>query len=252
MASNSGKRETAGERDDTARGVAHHAKPDGEISAHGGEENAAFNTSDGLGHNEPGEGSFGRNVQREKGSSGVECEAGSSHGGVPEQPTTTQAELRKERKERKKQQKWASTIAALVEALAQADTVGANLDTLEELNAAIVFAKHIPPEYGGASSSTDVPVVSSDAISDLRELLKRAEEKSVSMREEVRAMTRTKAPAENGNPNCVVCLEAPKDTVLFPCKHLAMCAECTKRVMKERKPKCPLCRSSITECLYTF
>ena len=54
-----------------------------------------------------------------------------------------------------------------------------------------------------------------------------------------------KASAENPAENtCVVCLKAPKNTLLLPCKHLVMCAACTSS-----SPQCPVCKSSITDCI---
>ena len=91
--------------------------------------------------------------------------------------------------------------------------------------------------------------MSSCASSDLLpELLRQAEEKSLSLsREVLRAMAKA---AENGN-TCVVCLEAPKDSLLLPCKHMAMCAECTKAVFtSSSQPQCPVCRSRIVDCVY--
>jgi hypothetical protein len=92
-------------------------------------------------------------------------------------------------------------------------------------------------------------MVTSSASSDLPELLRQAEEKSVNLRLEVRAIA--KALAENGN-TCVVCLAAPKDTVVLPCKHLViLCAECTKAVLaSSSQPRCPVCRSRIADCMY--
>jgi hypothetical protein len=58
------------------------------------------------------------------------------------------------------------------------------------------------------------------------------------------------ASVENGN-TCIVCLAAPKDSLVLPCKHVAMCAECTKTVFtSSRQPRCPVCRSRIAECIY--
>jgi rubrerythrin len=112
-------------------------------------------------------------------------------------------------------------------------TTGASLDTLNALDAAIMSAK---------------PVVSSYARSDLLlELLKQAEEESLELLREVRAMAKA---AKNGD-TCVVCLAAPEDSLLLPCKHIAMCAECTKTVVASRsQPQCPVCRSRIAECVY--
>jgi hypothetical protein len=147
------------------------------------------------------------------------------------------------------------------------DTAGASLDTLNVLDAAIKSAKRML-EHGVASPSVDAPKASASASTDLLELFRQAEERSLNLRLEVCAMakaaaydkleeglvrsavaessahvqeqlpsgiepppsgTLAAAMATNGN-TCVVCLTAPKDSVVLPCKHLAMCAECTKAV----------------------
>jgi hypothetical protein len=154
--------------------------------------------------------------------------------------TECQQQKERERKGKQKQRKRATmcatremTRATLEEALARVDTAGASLDTLNALNAVIMSAK---------------PVVSSCAGNDLlTELLRQAEEKSLNLLLEVRA---TAKAAENKD-TCVVCLEAPKNALLLPCKHIAICAECTKAVLaSSSQPQCPVCRSRIVDCVY--
>jgi ankyrin repeat protein len=311
-ASSSGRRDNAGERDDMGRDAARHSKSDGVMDAHGGEGSAGLGCSNnGQSHNES-EGIIGRNVQRVEASSGA-CDAGSSHSGV-EQLTTTQAERRQEKerelKGKQRQRKRATTQATLEEALARVDhelwfpcgaTAGVSLDTLNALDAAIVSTKRIL-NHGGASSSTDAPVVSSSTSSDalvvssstssnLAKLSRQAEQKALNLRREMRAMAEAAAVdlseeglvrsavagslahiqeqqqsrieplpsatllaaialAESGS-TCVVCLSAPKESLLLPCKHVAMCAECTKAVLTSSKqPQCPVCRSRIADCIY--
>jgi hypothetical protein len=136
------------------------------MEAHGGEVNGvpAVFDNNGQGHIEPQD-SISRSVQQVEACS-AECEAGTSHSGV-EQPTTTQAERRqqneRERKGKQRQRKRATAQATLEETLARVDTAGASLDTLNALDAAIVSAKRIL-EHGGASCSTDAPMVSSFAM----------------------------------------------------------------------------------------
>jgi hypothetical protein len=252
VASGSGiRRDSVGKRDDMRRDAARQSESDGEMDTHGEEENAVpVLDNSNQSHNELEDG-IGRNVQQVEANSSVECEAGTLHSGVVEQPTTTQAERRqqkeRERKGKQRQQKRAITWATLEEALARVDTAGASLDTLNALDAAIVSAKRIH-EHSGASSSTDAQVVPSSASSDLPEVLRQAEEKSVNLRLEMRAVA--KALVENGN-TCVVCLAVPKDTVVLPCKHLVMCAACTKAVLaSSSQPRCPVCRSRIADCMY--
>jgi ankyrin repeat protein len=296
VASSSGiRRDIVGERDDMQRDAARYSKLDGEMDAHGEEENAvpAVFDNSGQGHSEPRD-SIGGNVQQLEASSSVECEADTSDRGVVEQPTTTQTERRqqkeRERKGKQRQRKRATTWSTLEEALARVDTAGASLDNLNALDAAIVSAKRIL-EHIGASSSTDAQAVPSAASSDLSEVLRQAEEKSLNLRRELRAIAKAAAydqleeglvrsavaessahvqeqqqgsivpppsamsssaiaSAENGN-TCVVCLAAPKNSLLLPCKHLAMCAECTKAIFtSSTQPQCPVCRSRIVDCIY--
>jgi hypothetical protein len=56
--------------------------------------------------------------------------------------------------------------------------------------------------------------------------------------------------ADNGN-TCIVCLVTPKNALLLPCKHIAMCTECTNTILKSSsQPQCPVCRSRVTDCIY--
>jgi hypothetical protein len=288
VASSSGRRNEAGERD-VGMGAARHSRFDREIDAHRGEENAGVFKEDDQRHNEL-RGSISRNVQRVEASS-VECEAGTSHSGIEQPPTTTQAESRqqkeRERKGKQRQRKRAITRATLEEALARANNEGASLDTLNALDAAIVSAKRIL-EHGVASSSADASEVPASASNDLPELLRHAEERALNLRLEVRALAKAAAydqleeelvrsavaessahirgqqpsiePPPSGTASaaiasaentCVVCLEAPKNSVVLPCKHVAMCTECTKAIFTSSlEPKCPVCRSRIVDCIY--
>ena len=42
--------------------------------------------------------------------------------------------------------------------------------------------------------------------------------------------------------NCVVCCEAARAVVLFPCSHFCLCATCAPTL-----PACPMCRADIDE-----
>lgn len=41
---------------------------------------------------------------------------------------------------------------------------------------------------------------------------------------------------------CVVCLTAPRDTVLLPCRHMCVCSDCAQQLRRQTN-KCPVCRS---------
>eukprot|EP01024_Parvocaulis_polyphysoides_P038965 TRINITY_DN35193_c0_g1_i2.p2 TRINITY_DN35193_c0_g1~~TRINITY_DN35193_c0_g1_i2.p2 ORF type:complete len:320 (-),score=51.04 TRINITY_DN35193_c0_g1_i2:318-1277(-) len=40
---------------------------------------------------------------------------------------------------------------------------------------------------------------------------------------------------------CVICLTAPRDTAVLPCRHFCMCQDCAKEVYKTSR-QCPICR----------
>ncbi|KAK4524694.1 hypothetical protein GAYE_SCF05G2597 [Galdieria yellowstonensis] len=47
------------------------------------------------------------------------------------------------------------------------------------------------------------------------------------------------------DPNlCVICMLNETDTLLLPCRHLCMCAECADR-LRVRSNKCPVCRQTV-------
>jgi len=275
--------DNAGETDDMGR--------DAQVNAHGGEESAGLvfdNT--GRGHNEL-EGSISRGVQRVEDSSVACEAGTCWHSGVQQPTTTQAEKHRQpKQRERQRQRKRATTRATLEEALAQVNAAGASLDTLNALDAAIVSAKRIL-EHGGTSSSTDAPVGSSCAIIGLPELLRQAEEKASNLRREVHvvaeaatvdlleerlvqsavvelsahiqeqqprcvepppsaALTLAIASAEN-ETTCIICLAAPQSSVLLPCNHQVMCAECATEVLSSSsQPQCPVCRARVTDCIY--
>ncbi|EKX32919.1 hypothetical protein GUITHDRAFT_98480 [Guillardia theta CCMP2712] len=53
--------------------------------------------------------------------------------------------------------------------------------------------------------------------------------------------------AENSK-ECVICMSAPKDTTVLPCRHMCMCSDCAK-VLRYQTNKCPICRCSVESLL---
>ena len=43
---------------------------------------------------------------------------------------------------------------------------------------------------------------------------------------------------------CVICMAEPRTTVLIPCRHLCLCADCAQ-ALRQQTHKCPICRSGI-------
>ncbi len=51
---------------------------------------------------------------------------------------------------------------------------------------------------------------------------------------------------------CAICLDAPRSTVLLPCRHLALCGAPACAAMLGAQPLCPLCRKPVAELLAVF
>ena len=49
---------------------------------------------------------------------------------------------------------------------------------------------------------------------------------------------------DDGQKECLVCLDEDKDTVIMPCGHLCVCSDCGKGLVKN-KHVCPICRGHI-------
>jgi len=50
---------------------------------------------------------------------------------------------------------------------------------------------------------------------------------------------------EHTHADCVICLEAKKNTMILPCRHLCLCHNCALHVNIGMN-KCPICRYSIS------
>jgi len=53
---------------------------------------------------------------------------------------------------------------------------------------------------------------------------------------------------DSGEKECLVCLDEEKNTVIMPCGHLCICAECGKGLVKN-KHTCPVCRGHISSLI---
>lgn len=51
---------------------------------------------------------------------------------------------------------------------------------------------------------------------------------------------------------CVVCLDAPKNCVLLPCRHLAACSACAGALWAKPEPCCPVCRTPLVNFIEAF
>eukprot|EP00639_Heterosigma_akashiwo_P036542 CAMPEP_0194723210 /NCGR_PEP_ID=MMETSP0296-20130528/14251_1 /TAXON_ID=39354 /ORGANISM="Heterosigma akashiwo, Strain CCMP2393" /LENGTH=81 /DNA_ID=CAMNT_0039626533 /DNA_START=97 /DNA_END=339 /DNA_ORIENTATION=+ len=56
--------------------------------------------------------------------------------------------------------------------------------------------------------------------------------------------TRAGAEVESASPECAVCMDAQKDTLIAPCGHVCCCNTCAT-ILQAREDSCPVCRGQI-------
>eukprot|EP00933_Yihiella_yeosuensis_P071266 TRINITY_DN79466_c0_g1_i1.p1 TRINITY_DN79466_c0_g1~~TRINITY_DN79466_c0_g1_i1.p1 ORF type:complete len:879 (-),score=144.71 TRINITY_DN79466_c0_g1_i1:163-2799(-) len=52
-------------------------------------------------------------------------------------------------------------------------------------------------------------------------------------------------PSEAQDRLCVICLSAPREIMLMPCRHAVLCEECMGHLMARDDAKCPICRQRV-------
>ena len=67
------------------------------------------------------------------------------------------------------------------------------------------------------------------------------------------AVTGNGSALQPEDDSCVVCMEGPNESVLFPCGHQALCQRCTLELFsksgKSGGRECPICRVAVTQYL---
>ena len=53
------------------------------------------------------------------------------------------------------------------------------------------------------------------------------------------------AEDEESGKECLICLSEARNTIIMPCGHLCICAECGQ-TLKNKKYNCPICRGLIS------
>lgn len=54
--------------------------------------------------------------------------------------------------------------------------------------------------------------------------------------------------ADCGNSDCVICLSAPRDTAVLPCRHMCFCSYCAG-IVRLQCDRCPVCRQKVQSLL---
>ncbi|KAI9189915.1 hypothetical protein H9P43_001348 [Blastocladiella emersonii ATCC 22665] len=57
------------------------------------------------------------------------------------------------------------------------------------------------------------------------------------------------AAGSGQQPECIVCMADPKDTMVLPCRHLCLCKDCAQQLRKQ-SDKCPMCRQPYHSMLH--
>lgn len=63
---------------------------------------------------------------------------------------------------------------------------------------------------------------------------------------EPQVLLRLKIYGGDEDPECCICLDAAKDRVFLPCRHMCCCEGCAASVQDTKQP-CPICRTPIAE-----
>jgi len=52
---------------------------------------------------------------------------------------------------------------------------------------------------------------------------------------------------------CVICCDALRETVFYPCGHQLLCHPCSQRFLKEaRHQLCPVCRNRVNDSIRVY
>jgi hypothetical protein len=73
--------------------------------------------------------------------------------------------------------------------------------------------------------------------------------------QQVQAQLGVVAPApqpEAEEALCVVCMDAPKQYAIMPCRHVCACEACAQRLLDEGTPCCPVCRGPLEDTMRVF
>ena len=117
----------------------------------------------------------------------------------------------------------------------------------------------VPATPLAAALAPDAPLVTSAASDDASALRAQLE----AMRLSLAAAEAAAAAAEGSRKaaaaeaaECVVCMDAVRDTALLPCRHMCVCSACADDVLGcggGRKPSlCPLCRAEVSSSMRIF
>jgi hypothetical protein len=113
-------------------------------------------------------------------------------------------------------------------------------------------------QSAGAHAAAHGDASLAGVVTALAEENARLEEDNVKKDETMRKMAAANAKLtaalaqQEEEHTCAICLDAPRSTVLLPCRHLALCGAPACAAMLGAQPLCPLCRKPVAELLAVF
>ena len=150
------------------------------------------------------------------------------------------------------------TASAAPEVAAAAAAVPVQADAADTSDAAASDAQllgdifpwlHIAPVPAAATAAPALPPLSLHAQPPR---LAPPQQTALELENAAMAAEVARLRAEADASKCPICLDAPKCTVLLPCRHLALCGAPACAAMLGAPPLCPLCREPVTDTLQLF
>jgi membrane protein involved in colicin uptake len=66
---------------------------------------------------------------------------------------------------------------------------------------------------------------------------------------EFRLKQQVKDAQQAEESTCIVCMDAPRQALMLPCKHMCCCNECADIMLERQEKHCPICRADLTDIM---
>jgi E3 ubiquitin-protein ligase MGRN1 len=68
--------------------------------------------------------------------------------------------------------------------------------------------------------------------------------------EQNRSSNRANGVEDIEGKDCVICMNAERNTTVLPCRHMCMCYDCAQAIkVQATQAKCPICRNEVESML---
>ena len=111
-------------------------------------------------------------------------------------------------------------------------------------------------ERARAAAEAEAAEAAAEAVAALERLQLQDRQAALTLElQQVQAQLGVVAPApqpEAEEALCVVCMDAPKQYAIMPCRHVCACEACAQRLLDEGTPCCPVCRGPLEDTMRVF